>query len=367
MVKKYQDIYDALLKRIQEGELRPGHKIPSEILLSQEYEVSRPTINKALAQLEEDQYLTRRGRAGTFVTSKVIPARKLGLLIPLLGTREIFEPICARIAQLSNRFDFTLLWSGSHANSEEKLKHEIFLSCKKYIEQGVEGVFFVPLEFSEQSMEINKTIISMLEEAHIKIVLLDSDFVPFPQRSNYDLIGIDNFQCGYIACTHYLEQGAKRVDFFQRSHSAFTVNMRERGYKAALIDAGITPNGAWSHHGDPEDLSFVQTILDEGGANFICGNDVTAICLMHSVTLLHYAIPGQVRFIGFDDVKFVQYASVPLTTFKQYCDDMGFYAVNTMIMGLDHPQSHRLTLQASTELKVRESSLIPNPIPPEKE
>jgi len=48
-----------------------------------------------------------------------------------------------------------------------------------------------------------------LKSAGIPVVLLDSDFVTPPSRSEYDLVGVDNTGIGYMLAKHVIDAGAK--------------------------------------------------------------------------------------------------------------------------------------------------------------
>lgn len=54
--------------RILSGEWAPGHRIPFEHELTQEYACSRMTVNKALGELVKRGLIERRRRSGSFVT-----------------------------------------------------------------------------------------------------------------------------------------------------------------------------------------------------------------------------------------------------------------------------------------------------------
>ncbi len=49
----------------------------------------------------------------------------------------------------------------------------------------------------------------MLERAGIPIVLLDRCFEPYPDRSNFDLVGIDNHRAGYVLTRHLIADRCK--------------------------------------------------------------------------------------------------------------------------------------------------------------
>ena len=60
------------------------------------------------------------------------------------------------------------------------------------------GVFFAPLETTKDKDRVNRSVIAAMKATGIPIVLLDRDIVPFPQRSSFDLVGIDNRQAGFL-------------------------------------------------------------------------------------------------------------------------------------------------------------------------
>ena len=64
-VPLYSQIKDLILTAIEDGTLKQGEKLPSEMILAQKYGVSRITIRKALESLEEDERLVRIQGKGT--------------------------------------------------------------------------------------------------------------------------------------------------------------------------------------------------------------------------------------------------------------------------------------------------------------
>ena len=54
---KYQELTEQLRLQIVSGEIAPGQKLPSENTLSAQYQVSRQTVRKALAILQNEGYI----------------------------------------------------------------------------------------------------------------------------------------------------------------------------------------------------------------------------------------------------------------------------------------------------------------------
>src|SRR5437773_9408095 len=113
MESKHREVSRQLLSEIAAGKYGPSGRIPSEAQLVNRFGVSRPTVARALRDLQTEGLIERRAGSGTYVrrqTASSARTRQLGLLIPGLGTVEIFAIICGEIASLARAHDYTLLW-----------------------------------------------------------------------------------------------------------------------------------------------------------------------------------------------------------------------------------------------------------------
>lgn len=71
-IPKYQQIINDLTKKIQNGTYKQNEKLPTEEELSISYNVSRMTVNKALNDLEKDNFIFKIQGSGTFVKENTI-------------------------------------------------------------------------------------------------------------------------------------------------------------------------------------------------------------------------------------------------------------------------------------------------------
>lgn len=60
-------LFGAILKSIMDGELKEGDRLPSEEALSEQYNVSRPTVREALARLRAGGLIVSRQGSGSYV------------------------------------------------------------------------------------------------------------------------------------------------------------------------------------------------------------------------------------------------------------------------------------------------------------
>ena len=73
---KYYKMHHDLEEQIHRGELRAGDRVPSENQLAAAYQVSRQTVRKALAILEQEGYIYAMHGKGTFVSERLRPGHK---------------------------------------------------------------------------------------------------------------------------------------------------------------------------------------------------------------------------------------------------------------------------------------------------
>ena len=88
---------------------------------------------------------------------------------------------------------------------------------------------------------------------------------------------------------------------------------------------------------------------------FVCANDFTAAQLLKTLDALGISVPGDVRMVGFDDVKYASLLSVPLTTIHQPCADMGALAVGAMLDRLRSPKMPPRDILLNFHVAVRSS------------
>jgi DNA-binding LacI/PurR family transcriptional regulator len=313
------------------------------------------TVVKAMQQLQQEGLLVRRVGSGSYAVDGRGGSKPVfGLIIPDLGETEIFEPICKGMTGTLNAAH-TLAWGHSQAPGADKQDVAEHL-CRQYIDQKVSGVFFAPVEFGAARDQVNRRVLQSLHRAGIPVVLLDRCVLPFPQRSNYDLVGLDNRRAGYLMTDHLLRQGARKVAFFAVEGSAETVDDRIAGYREALFAHGLP----LLHHavvrGDPQHVATVSSMLTALHPDAVlCANDHTAAQLMHTLLGLGVSLPEEVRLAGIDDVRYAGLLPVPLTTLRQPVLDIGAAAIAAMLDRIANPHLPARSILLNGRLVVRRS------------
>ncbi len=358
---KHEVISRELRAEIAANKYGSAGQLPSEAQLVERFKVSRPTVARALRDMQDEGLILRRAGSGTFVrpqTASKSGVQVLGLLLPERGTTEIFDAICGELGALARVQGFGLLWGGSplpHADRDSTPEHAREV-CRQFIEKNVAGVFFAPLESPAEAEAINKELLELFRQAGIPVVLLDRDVTPFPTRSASDLVSLDNFSAGFMLAEHLVRLGCKKLLFVARPGSAPTVDARISGVREALLRYGLDPNANIVAQGDPTDAKFVRK-LQAGHAcdGILCANDFTAAELLKTLHTLKIQVPAKVRVAGFDDMRYATLLPVALTTIHQPCGELAEVAFRAMQERIREPGIPPRTLTVAPRLVVRES------------
>ncbi|MEX2123999.1 MAG: GntR family transcriptional regulator [Woeseia sp.] len=359
---KHSRIFAALRHDIRNGRWQPGERMPSEADLTQQFDVSRITISRAMCDLQRAELVERRRGSGTYVkTAQVAGAQSFGLLIPELGETEIFEPICRGMMTSPLADQHALLWGNSSTGEKpdtqiDSRKACAWHLCQQYIQRRVSGVFFAPLEHVSGKDELNEKIGRALQTARIPVILLDRPLLPFPAPVRHDLVGIDNRRAGYVITAHLLRLGCRRVHFVGLAGAASTVDDREAGFREALHVWQVPFDRAFVHRAHADDIDYVaRQVTSARPDGIVCANDRLAGSLMHALRRLDCHVPQDLRLVGIDDVEYASLLPVPLTTLRQPTQQIGETALAMMLERIARPDLPVRDIRLQCELIVRDS------------
>ena len=213
-MKGHKEIFEALRREILAGKYDSDRHLPSEAALSQRFGVSRPTISRVTLDLKREGLVATRRGAPTTITRYALNATgALGLVVPGEGYAEIFKPLERRLALLAERAGWDLI-HGEIKSSDPKVRaREVRRLAYQFSKEHVAGVFFQPLEFIRDAHKASEESVAYFDKTGIAVVLLDYDIVLPPERSSYDVVGIDNFAAGLrrrkASC--FLRRAANRI------------------------------------------------------------------------------------------------------------------------------------------------------------
>ncbi len=194
-------------------------------------------------------------------------------------------------------------------------------------------------------------------ESDIPCVLID---IPIESRT-VGYVTTDNVLGAKKAVRHLIELGHKRIAMINGYEYAFVSEQRLKGFKEALLEAGLPVREYWIANGafreeiaEQEALRLLQHYPEITA--FFCASDLMALGVIKAVKRLGKRVPDDVAVIGYDDIILASYSSPSLSTIAQDKFAMGYEAAKLLIAMLEgKADSHIKILQ--TELKARESTV----------
>lgn len=136
-------------------------------------------------------------------------------------------------------------------------------------------------------------------------------------------IGCDNVEGAYLATSHLLRLGRKRIAFFGgTSDNCPELKQRYDGYRKALNEAGVSIKDFLQFDTDFQETSgdWATAELLKSGQDFdaiFAASDLLAIGAIKRLRAAGVEVPADVSVVGFDDIPAASYFNPSLTTVQQ--------------------------------------------------
>ncbi len=245
----------------------------------------------------------------------------------LLDVRNPFFTDVARGAELqAAKHGLTVLL----ANSDESPEREAtYLDL--FEQQRVRGVLVSPVGTIFDRLE-------RLRQHGIVTVLVDrvADGRPFSSVSVDDVAG------GFLAVSHLIEQGCRRIAFVGGPASIRQVADRMLGASQAAAEHPdvqlevLLQDALTVQAGRAAGTAIVRRVPARRPDGVFCANDLLAVGALQSFTMIErLRVPDDIALVGYDDIDFASATVVPLTSVRQPSLAMGETAVDLMVEQLD--------------------------------
>lgn len=333
---KYIKLKKEITSLINQGEIKPGDKLPTEHELSEEFGVSRHTVRKAMNILLNEGLLSRKPGVGTFLNQKSKkPTKNIGY-VTLNIHDYIFSSIFQGIDNILHSYGYQVLL-GSTQNDPQRER----VILEEFIRKNVDGLIIEPAQSA-----INYPNIALLErfvDNHIPVVILDSRF----ENDKFHYVGVDDLKGGYLATRALLDLGHKQIALIYKRVHLPLIN-RFKGYKKALEENGIPIYLNYVKeciHTEFEDMKAFETELDKLTRELMsldnpptaifCINDEFAVRVKEILEKIGFDVPQDVSLIGFDDSNLVKLNNISISSVTHPKDIAGRKAAKIILDCLD--------------------------------
>ena len=357
-VERYLSIADELGAEIRAGKYLTHRSFPSLTLIMRRFGVSRPTAMRSVAELKARGFIATAPRSGIFVKPRA-GSRKIGLIVPGIAVTDFFKPIVSEINRLAHESRYELRFGEVWSEIREQRTAQVRALAEESCEGNFAGVIYEPMA-GKLGDEINPVVLGMFEKKKIPVVLLDSDILPFPERSHYDVVGVNDLEAGARIAKHLISADAKNIHFLVSKLFPITFANRLAGAASTLKLAGVKiPKGGNVLHAEADDLKSLKRYLKRQKSPpdaFICSNDVIAAVFKQTLEAAGLRVPQDVMLTGFADLPVASLMTPKLTTVHQNREQMARAAFDRLMARIANPDLPPCDIFLPSQLVVRDST-----------
>jgi LacI family transcriptional regulator len=333
-VSKSQQWANELRRRIRDGELQPGDRLPSIVEMKDRHGVSRPVMDRIHALLEKDGVIVREPGRGVFVAQSIAATARAG------RTDGVVLGVAMPTVPQHDQYYERMMRGIQAVAHDEKVEIVLFNDLSGVLWEQVDGVVFC-----SNSDRYFPSIMPLVPSVSLLHTL--------QARAN---VVTDDFLSMHRLISHLLELGHRRIAYLTAAVSpapnpdnfcltVAALQQRLAGYRQALHTAAIKPEEGWvkplmlfserpevdqylncgSH--DLGRAAMTNWLADNwrelGCTALAVQNDGAAIGAIEVLQEAGIRVPHDVSVVGFDGLDVGQYFRPRLTTVQVPLEAIG--------------------------------------------
>lgn len=336
-VPLYVRIREQLREEILAAKERDGHfQLPPERELEARYQVSRPTISKALTMLAAEGLLVKEQGRGTFVRPRAPEAvrtltssKRISCIAPLTAA-PVIQRFLYGVDRAAHARGYSVLIS--NVGRWDVQRERVLFA--ELVQAGVAGMILYPVV--RRAHEV--------EEDYLRHEFLDVPTVlagPCAPTQGRAQVVFNNVQLGYDVTRWLLRHKHRHIGLLTVSPDWVHPSLRARreGYHRALKEARITPKPEWVQCVDfaEPDVREALDVWCHGDlpTAIIAVEDIVAMRLIEELEQRGIHVPEQVTVFGFDNRPEALHFHPPFPTTNPDFVRMGEQAVRTLVDALE--------------------------------
>ncbi len=227
-----------VLRRIKHtiAGMKIGDKLPPERRLSEDFQVDRVTVRRAMMDLVREGYVIRNQGRGTFVSKTFVPdlpetgkTRLIGLVVPDVEMAHNAQ-ILKGVEEEANRGGYEVLICNSVLDTGRERG-----ILERLSQKDLAGILITPFFEDSLDPEYARLIRSILEQGK-RLVLIDQ-YLP---DTDIPAVVTDKVRIGYLAAEHLIMLGHQKICYLSTGRYDVSGRGNLAGYRRALEDYGLT-------------------------------------------------------------------------------------------------------------------------------
>ena len=216
------------------------------------------------------------------------------------------------IVDASSLYDYNLILS--QLNFKENSKSNVPLSIRN---KDADGVIFL--------QDTPESILKETAAMQVPFILVDAE----PKSNgNYTSVNLDSEWSCQVATNYLIRKGHRDIGFITSSYLPRYCKQTVRGFTKAMTDNRLKVRESWVFtEAEDEKTAYrgMAKILKKKGrpTAMVCAGDRYAIGAIRYVQDRGLSVPGDISFIGMDNIILSSYITPPLTTISFNAFEMG--------------------------------------------
>jgi GntR family transcriptional regulator, arabinose operon transcriptional repressor len=370
----YQVVIDDIMERIRQGRFSFDKPITTESKLMEQYNISRITVRRALAELENKGVLVRKRGVGSFVSQSIYEQSDDGDPASSQNLFAFIFPFNISRTGMTHVFQ-----SANSVLSEHGMYASIYITKQDGSVKGrtvlnqlasmdIAGVAYYP-----KTSDIHINILDRFIFEHKPVVIMD-----IPSNCPYiSSVTSDNLNGAKQLMKHLISLGHTKIAYVSgvSATERQTVCDRIAGYVLAHEEAGMSihrelmitdmdesrrnhiPEGS-----DKTELaSCILSLAQQGVTAIVAEHDQLALEIMMVCHTLNINVPQDLSVCGYDDSEWAHMLpNGSITTVRQNKELIGKHVAELLIAGKGNAMKAARNIVVPTELVIGTTS-GPNP------
>lgn len=310
-----------------------GSKIPSVRELTVQYGVSMPVVRQALQHLASEGVIETLHGKGSFVRKRPVTSLEKASLVIVFMLPEMkplsmsyFLRVLPEIEKVAAACDLSV----------ELKQHNDNTMTQKSTSNPLGVIWCGPADSDYVRQQL---------ERNIPVVAIGDG----PDLKRLTRIVNDDFEGGYIAGKHLMNQGHRNVGALIRKSELTYARRRFAGFKHAVeeFDNATVDMVAIEQH-DPLDVACKMLSKPDRPTAIFGTSDRLAHTILRAATQMNIQVPNELSLIGFGDDPFAEFLIPPLTTIRTNQQQMGKACIQAIL-----DKHHDASVTWSSEIKLQ--------------
>lgn len=332
MAIKYIQLASALRTEIREGVYKATNRLPTEMQLATQYNVSRQTVRQALALLSQEGLIEKRQGSGSHILDASVQITNNNIVVITSYINDyIFPALLQNVQSVLDKSSYsTLVYSTQNQLYRER---EILHSILQHPVRGmlVEGV-------KTALPNPNLDLYQRMQKLGIPMVFLHGSYPSLDAVCVSD----DNESGGYQAVQFLIHKGHTRIGGIFKGDD-IQGHLRYYGFLSALRDRNLPfPDEQilWYSTEDRQALleqhqnDWLNRFLQKAGREYtalVCYNDEIAHPIIQLLLNQGLRVPEDVAVISFDNSYYSEMGPVQITSLSHNTGKIGRLAAQSLL------------------------------------